>query len=75
MKDGEKLLQQERVRAWQLAGPALDAMRHEEIRNSDAASIGAVILTAEMFQRLGVAATEETGLIDQQAWFAKLRHG
>jgi hypothetical protein len=75
MENGVKLLQQGRVRAWQLAGPALDAMRHEEIRNSDARGIQAVLLTAEMRQRLGIEVTVETGLIEQQAWFAKLRHG
>lgn len=51
-------------------------MRHNEIRNSDASGIWAVLLTTEMFQRLGleVTVTEETGLIEQQAWLAKLRH-
>jgi hypothetical protein len=69
-------LRQERVRAWQFAGRGLDAMQPNEIRNSDARGIWAVLLTTEMFQRLGleVTVTEETGLIEQQAWFAKLRH-
>lgn len=63
------------MRAWQMAGPALEAMRHDEIRRSDASGIRAVLLTTEMFQRLGVEITEETGLVEQQAWFTKLRHG
>ena len=75
MESGENFLQRKRVLAWQLAGPALDAMRHEEIRASDARGIQAVLLTAEMQQRLGIEVTEKTGLIEQQAWFAKLRHG
>lgn len=49
-------------------------MRHNEIRNSDASGIWAVLLTTELFQRLGLEVTEETGLIEQQAWLAKLRH-
>jgi hypothetical protein len=49
-------------------------MRHNEIRNSDASGIWAVLLTTEMFPRLGLEVTEETGLVEQQTWFAKLRH-
>ena len=74
MKNGQPALHQERVRAWQLAGPALDEMRHDDIRASDASGIRAVVPTSEMLQRLGIEVTAETGLIEQQAWFAKLRH-
>lgn len=62
------------MRACQLAGPALDVMRQDEIRNSDASGIWALIVTAEMFQWSSGEATEETDLIEQQAWFAKHRH-
>ncbi len=75
MQDGMNSLDLERVRAWQSAGPALDAMRQEEIRTSDARGIPAVIMTAEMLQRWGGEFRADSGLIVQQAWFAKLRHG
>ena len=42
-------------------------MRHDEISNNDARGIWAVIVTGEMFQWLSGEATEETGLIEQQA--------
>ena len=67
--------QRERIRAWERAAPAMEALRHEAIHQSDSAGIRAVIPTAEMLQRLGVALSAETGLVEQQAWFAKLRHG
>lgn len=67
--------EKERIQAWALAAPALEALRHEAIRQSDAAGIRAVIPTAAMLQRLGVELSAETGLVEQQAWFAKLRHG
>lgn len=66
---------QERVRAWDSAAPALAALRREEIRNSDAAGIRAIVPTADLLKRLGIELSAETGLIEQQAWFAKLRHG
>jgi hypothetical protein len=75
MDENERALYQQRVRAWQLAEPALDEMRREDIRGSDMNGIRAVIPTAEMFGRLGVEVSAETGLVEQQRWFAKLRHG
>ena len=68
-------LHRERVRAWQRAGPLLDEMRREEIRKSTAEGIRAVIPTAALLNRLGIEPSPDSGLIEQQAWFAKLRHG
>lgn len=68
-------MQRERVRAWTRANQELSLLRREEIRRSDAAGIRAVIPTADLLRRLGVELSPETGLIVQQAWFAKLRHG
>lgn len=67
--------QRERVRAWARADLELSAMRRDEIRRSDVAGIRAVIPTADLLRRLGVGLSPETGLIEQQAWFAKARHG
>lgn len=67
-------LQRERVRAWARAEVALATLRRDEIRGSTAAGIRAVIPTAELLRRLGVELSAETGLIEQQAWFAKARH-
>jgi hypothetical protein len=62
------------VRAWQRAEPELSALRCQEIRASDAAGIRAVIPTADLLRRLDVELSPDTGLVEQQAWFAKLRH-
>ncbi|MBL9188802.1 MAG: hypothetical protein JNK23_15065 [Opitutaceae bacterium] len=70
----ERMAQAQAIRAWRLAGPALDALRYEEIRNCDAAGIAAVIPAADLLVRLGVVISAETGLVEQQAWFVKLRH-
>jgi hypothetical protein len=75
MPNADLTQQRERVRAWDRVAPILDAMRHDEIRRSDASGIRAVIPTATMIQRLEVKMSAETGLVAQQAWFAKLRHG
>ncbi len=75
MPNADLTQQRERVRAWDRAAPALEAMRREAIRQSDATGIRAVIPTAALLQKLGVELSAETGLVEQQAWFAKLRHG
>ena len=75
MNDREAYLQGERVRAWDLAEPAMEELRRDEIRRSDARGIRAVIPTAELMQRLGVEISPWSGLVEQQRWFAKLRHG
>ena len=71
----EDVLYRQQINAWKLAGPALEGMRHEDIRRSTAAGIRAVIPTADLLQRLGVEISAETGLVEQQVWFSKLRHG
>ncbi len=74
MSDREAKLQRERVAAWQHADAAMLALRCEEIRQSDARGIRAVIPTIDLLRRLGVEPTPHTGLLVQQAWFARLRH-
>ncbi|MBI5770426.1 MAG: hypothetical protein HZA93_21800 [Verrucomicrobia bacterium] len=65
----------EAVAAWARAGAALDQLRRQEIRESDASGVRAVIPTMELMDRLGVKISAETGLVEQQRWFARLRHG
>jgi hypothetical protein len=63
------------VARWQRLGPVLEQERAEEIRRSDASGIRAVIPTADLLQRLGVELSAESGLVEQQRWFARLRNG
>jgi hypothetical protein len=64
-----------RIDAWLGAEKEMECLRREEIRRSTAAGIRAVVPTVELMRRLGVEPTADTGLIEQQAWFSKLRHG
>ena len=75
MNDLDRARHEQSARAWRLAGPALDELRHEDIRRSGPGGILAVIPSADLLERLGAGLSAETGLIEQQAWFAKLRHG
>ena len=75
MSETDRANHEQSVRAWRLAEPALDELRHEDIRRSVPAGILVVIPSADLIERLGVRLSAETGLIEQQAWFAKLRHG
>ena len=75
MNDLDRTRHEQSARAWRLAGPALDELRHEDIRCSGPGGILAVIPSADSLERLGAGLSAETGLIEQQAWFAKLRHG
>jgi len=61
------------VARWRRLGPVLERERAAEIRRSDAGGIRAVIPTADLLQRLGVEISPESGLVEQQRWFAKLR--
>lgn len=75
MNELDRACHQQSAEAWRLAGPALDELRHEDIRRSVAGGILAVIPSADLLERLGVGLSADTGLVEQQAWFAKLRHG
>ena len=63
------------VARWRRLGPVLERERIEDIRRSTAAGIPAVIPTAELFRHLDIKPSPESGLMQQQAWFKKLRHG
>jgi hypothetical protein len=74
MLNRESELQRQRVRAWHNAHVELSALRRKEIREGNDADIRAVVPTIDLLRRLGVEPSAETGLVQQQAWFAKLRH-
>ena len=64
MSETERMLCRQRIRAWEQAGPALEGMRHDDIRRSDATGIRAVLPTPDMLQRLGVEISAGTGLVE-----------
>ena len=66
--------QRMRIDAWRNAAREMESLRQADIRGSTSDGIRAVIPTADLMRRLGVEPSAETGLIEQQAWFAKMRH-
>jgi hypothetical protein len=63
------------VARWQRLGPVLEQERHATIRTSDMSNIRALMPTADLLRRVGGGERAECGLVEQQAWFQKLRHG
>jgi hypothetical protein len=74
MSEAEVQRHRKAITAWRRADAALQALRRAEIRASDPAAIRQVVPTAEMMRRLGIEVSAETGLIEQQRWFVRLRH-
>jgi len=71
--DLERQQIRERIAQWAAAAPVMQALRDEDVRQS---------ITADGIQQLAGVATmtlrdqpprRECGLVEQQAWFAKLR--
>lgn len=73
MTDLERQQIQERIAQWAAAAPVLQAVRDEDVRNSDTATgIRQLSGVATMTLR-DQSPRRESGLVEQQAWFAKLR--
>lgn len=59
------------IQAWENAGPAIERLRHEDIRNTDAKEFirsvaGLVAVTTKT-----LPPRESSGLVEQQAYFQK----
>ncbi|MBN8249451.1 MAG: hypothetical protein J0L84_18650 [Verrucomicrobia bacterium] len=73
MTDLERQQIRERIAQWDAAAPVMQALRDEEVRRTDTAQ--------GIHQLAGLAALtlrdqpprSESGLVEQQAWFARLR--
>ena len=61
------------VETWKKAGPELEAIRRRELREIDTQR--ALINLADAFEscRLHFTPAPTSGLVEQQAWFKKLR--
>ena len=60
------------VEAWRQAGPELEAIRTRELQTTDVAkAVHQLFGDSELVQRLPRLTT--SGMVEQQAWFAKLR--
>ncbi len=57
--------------AWRRAGPELERIRRDEIRHAD--TLGAIESLTDAFRiaQRDLGARMESGLVEQQRWFAK----
>jgi len=70
--DQERELMRRWVETWRRAAPELDEIRHREIEATDTReAIRQLFGSAAAFQ--DVPPRNTSGLVEQQAWFAKLR--
>jgi hypothetical protein len=61
------------VQAWKDTGPRLEAIRHREIREADNLQVLALLESAFNHALRTMPARPSSGLVEMQAWLAKLR--
>ena len=72
MLEDDRQLMRRWVETWMRAGPGLDAIRKREIQSADTReAVRQLFGSAAVFHDLPRRTT--SGLVEQQAWFAKLR--
>ena len=62
------------MQAWRSAGPALERVRREELRNIDGRRAIALLTGPADYRREPRKARLSSGLVEQQRWFMKARH-
>lgn len=75
MSDAETARQRQRVLAWTLAEPAMEEIRRERLRGLNMAQAIGVLPSLATARSLGLLSRPLTGLIEQQAIFARWYHG
>jgi len=73
MDDSQDELTRRWVETWKTAGPQLERLRAEEIRNTDTAQAIEQLDDAYESARLHWTPPTTSGLVEQQRWFARLR--
>jgi hypothetical protein len=63
-----------RVRTWKEAGPLLEEIRRREVREADTVKVLALLEDAFDHGVRTRPPRPSSGLVEMQAWFAKLRH-
>jgi len=61
------------VKTWEQAGPELEAIRRREIREADNLKVLAMLEGAFNHAARTLPPRPSSGLVEMQAWFAKLR--
>ncbi|NBV47289.1 MAG: hypothetical protein EBR86_17050 [Planctomycetia bacterium] len=63
------------LRAWRGAGPALERVRRAELRALDGRRAIALLTGPADYRKEPRTARPSSGLVEQQRWFMKARHG
>lgn len=73
MTEAERELTKRRIQQWADAAPVMQALRDEEVRRTNTTE--AILQLNDAFESalLHYGARETSGLVEQQAWFAKMR--
>lgn len=73
MTEAEREMTKRRIQQWADAAPVMQALRDEEVRRTN--TTDAILQLNDAFQSalLHYAARETSGLVEQQAWFSKMR--
>ncbi|HLK22648.1 MAG TPA: hypothetical protein VKT81_27065 [Bryobacteraceae bacterium] len=71
--DDEHELTRRWVETWKEAGPQLEAIRRREIREADNLQVLALLESAFNYALHSLPPRESSGMVEMQAWFAKLR--
>lgn len=73
MTEAERQLIKSRIDQWAAAAPVMQKLRDEEVRRTNTSE--AILQLNDAFESamLHYAARETSGLVEQQAWFSKLR--
>jgi hypothetical protein len=59
------------VQTWKLAGPALEAVRRQELRRLDPQRAIALLCGSADYRKAPRLARPSSGLVEQQHWFTK----
>lgn len=73
MEKSQEQLVHQWIENWRAAGPVLESLRAEEIRNSDTAAAIEQLSDAFESARREWSAPATSGLVEQQRLFARLR--
>ncbi|MDX2153409.1 MAG: hypothetical protein SFV54_21880 [Bryobacteraceae bacterium] len=73
MSDGERARLREHVERWKRAGAELERLRAEELRSVDTREAVRQLFGVALPVRKDEHRWTTSGLVEQQAWFAKLR--
>lgn len=73
MTEAERQRIKERIAQWAAAAPVMQALRDEEVRRTNTGEAILQLNDAFASSLIHYPARETSGLVEQQAWFGRLR--